>query len=75
MAWSKELQNRTRYDIFPGAIVKDDHWNFGAYFPEADGSITLNGVETKNYMPVPTNEVIATFKNKEAMIAAGWVID
>ncbi len=75
MAWSKELQERTRNDIFPGAIVKNEKWNFGSYFPESDGSITLKAVKTQNYVPVPTDEIVATYENLNAMLKAGWVLD
>lgn len=75
MAWSKELKDRTKNTIFPGAIVKDEQWNFGVYFPESDGSIILRGVDSSNHIPVSTDEIIAVYENKEAMIAAGWVMD
>lgn len=75
MAWSKELQNRTRNDIFPGAILKNEQWDFGSYFPEADGTIILKGVEMKNHFPVPSDEIVATYENLDAMIKAGWVLD
>ena len=40
----------------------------------SDG-IKIVAVELKDFMPVPTDKVIAQYKNIEEMIADGWVID
>lgn len=75
MAWSENIKNQTREYAGDGAMLKSDKFEFGFYTTNAKGGINILGVETKNYMPVPTKEVIATFSDIEEMIDAGWVID
>lgn len=75
MAWSETLKNTTRRCAGDGAMLKSDKGDFGFYTTNSAGGINIIGVEMKNYMPVPTKEIIATFSDIEAMIDAGWVID
>lgn len=38
-------------------------------------SIKIVAVELKDFMPVPTDKVIGSYKNIDEMISDGWVID
>lgn len=72
--WSKALEVSTRESIFSGAMVKSINHENGFCFID-NGTITIYGVVTKNYMPLPGKNVIARFDSLDRMIEAGWVID
>ena len=72
--WSEELQEITRLEVFPGAMMKDENHNYGFYFEEGQKAI-IKGVKSGGFMPVPTEEIIATFNSVMEMVEAGWVMD
>ncbi|SFI44314.1 hypothetical protein SAMN04487775_101407 [Treponema bryantii] len=41
----------------------------------AGNGCMLQSIDGSGWMPLPIEEVIATFSNLEAMIEAGWVVD
>ena len=73
--WSEKLIELTKNEAYPGAMMKSLDGKFGMMSSRSAAGIEIVDVEMKNYMPVPTDKVIATFKNLNEMIAAGWVID
>ncbi|MCR4742751.1 MAG: hypothetical protein K5866_07800 [Treponema sp.] len=72
--WSKELQNTTRNNIFPGAVMKNLKFDFGI-FNKKDGKILIMGIKSASYIPIASEEIVATFDNIDQMIDAGWVMD
>jgi len=75
MAWSEDIKNKTRECAGDGAMLKSDKFEFGFYVSAANGGVKILGVKKGCMYPVPSDEVIATFSDIEAMIDAGWVID
>lgn len=73
--WSKELQEKTREEAYPGAMMKKLDGSFGMMKMRNANGIKISGVKAEGYMPVPTNEIIAEYKNLSEMIADGWAID
>ncbi len=73
--WSEGLIKKTREIAGDGCMLKSLKGEYGFYFSTGNGNIEIRGVNDKNYFPVPTKEVIATFSDIEDLIAAGWVID
>lgn len=73
--WSKELINKTREIAGDGCMLKSLKGEYGFYFSTGNGNIEIRSVNEKNFFPVPTKEVIATFSDIEDLIAAGWVVD
>lgn len=73
--WSDSLIETTRSEAYPGAMMKSLKGNFGMMSERNPGCIKIVAVKSENYMPVPTDEVIAEFKNIDEMIKAGWAID
>lgn len=74
MAWSDSLKESTRENVFDGAVLKNDDYDYGI-FARLDGKIKIFGVESKNGMPMPTDNIVATFDTVDEMIEAGWVMD
>lgn len=74
MAWSESIKNKTRECAGDGAMLKNDKMDFGFYSSDGNG-VKIIGVKSSSGFPIPSGEVIATFKDIEAMIDAGWVID
>ena len=74
MGWSKEIKEKTRKNAGDGAMLKNEQADFGFYCSCEDG-IKILGIKTGSILPMPSDEVIATFKDINAMIDAGWVID
>ena len=72
--WSKELQEKTRHEVFPGAVMKNENHNYGIYFEE-DGSVVIKGISEGGFMPMPNDKIVATFSSVTEMMDAGWVID
>lgn len=73
--WSKELQEKTRLEVFPGAMMKNEDHDYGFYFEEK-GKIVIKGVaDGSGFMPMPSDEVKATFDTVNQMVEAGWVMD
>ena len=74
MAWSEYKKNETRENIGPGAMVKSERGEYG-FFCDSAAGIKILGVQPSKFLPVPSDEIVATFADIEEMIAAGWVID
>ena len=72
--WSKELQEKTKNELFLGAMVKDEEHNFG-FVVAADPKVIIKGVAPNSFMPLPSEETIATFDSVEEMVDSGWVLD
>lgn len=72
--WSEELQEKTRLEVFPGAVLKDENHNYGI-FTEIEDRIYIKGVSSDSLMLMPTEETIATFGSIMEMVDAGWVLD
>ncbi len=72
--WSEELQEKTRLEIYPGAMVKDEDHNYGFFFEEAN-RVVVKGIIEGGFIPMPSDEIIASFASVMEMVEAGWVID
>ena len=72
--WSKELQEKTRHEVFPGTVLKNENHNYGIYFEEG-GSVVIKGIIESGFMPMPNDKIIAAFTSVTEMIDEGWVID
>ena len=72
--WSKELQEKTRHEVFPGAVMKDENHNYGIYFEEG-GRVVIKGIIKVGFMPMTNDKIVVAFSSIEEMIGAGWVID
>lgn len=73
--WSEEFIELTKNEAYPGAMMKSSGGKFGILISRGPAGIVIADVELKDYMPVSTDKVIASYKNIDEMIAAGWVID
>ena len=72
--WSEELQEKTRLEVFPGAMMKDENHNYGFYFEEGE-RVIIKAVKSGGFMPLPSEEIVATFGSVVEMVDAGWVMD
>ena len=72
--WSKELQENTRENLYPGALVKDEDHNYGI-ISEMESRVVIKGIISGGFMPAPSDETIATFNSVTDMIEGGWVLD
>ena len=72
--WSEELKGKTRTELFPSAVVKDEEHNYGIV-TEIEPKIVIKGVVNGGFMPMPSEETIATFNSVLDMVDAGWVLD
>jgi len=72
--WSEELQEKTRLEVFPGAMMKDENHNYGFYFEEGD-RVIIKAVKSGGFAPIPSEEIVATFGSIMEMVDAGWVMD
>ena len=72
--WSEELREMTREELFPGAVVKNEDHNYG-FVMTMNPRIVINGIQPGGIMPLPSEEVIATFDTVKQMVDAGWVLD
>lgn len=72
--WSKELQEKTRHEVFPGAVMNDENHNYGIYFEEG-GRVVIKGIIKVGFMPVTNDKIVVAFSSIEEMIGAGWVMD
>lgn len=72
--WSEELQEKTRLEVFPGAVLKDEEHNYGI-FTEDNGRVIIKGVNNDGLMLLPNEEIIASFGTVMEMVEAGWVMD
>ena len=63
--WSEELQETTRMEVFPGAIMKDEDHNYGIFF-EINGNVVIKGiVPGSGLMPKASDEILATLQAAE----------
>ena len=72
--WSEELKEKTRTELFSSAMVKDEEHNYGIV-TEIEPKIVIKGVVNGVFMPIPSEETIATFNSVMDMVDAGWVLD
>lgn len=72
--WSEELQEKTRLEVFPCAMMKDENRNYGFFFDDGE-RVIIKGIKEGGFMPVPSEEIIATFGSVMEMVEAGWVMD
>ena len=72
--WSEELKKKSREQMYTGAIVKNEARDFGMVM-EMVPKVVIYGIQSGIIMPLPTDEVIATFDNVNQMVDAGWVLD
>ena len=72
--WSEELKEKTRTELFPSAMVKDEEHNYGIV-TEIERKIVIKGIVNGGFMPMPSEETIATFNSVMDMVDAGWVLD
>ena len=72
--WSEELKEKTRTELFSSAMVKDEEYNYGIV-TEIEPKIVIKGVVNGDFMPMPSEETIATFNSVMDMVDAGWVMD
>ena len=55
--------------------MKKSNGKFGMIKSRGSDGIKIVAVELKDFMPVPTDKVIGSYKNIDEMISDGWVID
>ena len=55
--WSEELKEKTRTELFPSAMVKDEEHNYGIV-TEIEPKIVIKGVVNGGFMPMPSEETI-----------------
>lgn len=72
--WSEELKEKTRTELFPCAVVKDEEHNYGIV-TEIEPKIVIKGIVNGGFIPMPSEETIATFNSVMDMVDAGWVLD
>ena len=72
--WSEELKGKTRTELFPSAMVKDEEHNYGIV-TEIEPKIVIKGVVNGGFIPMPSEETIVTFNSVMDMVDAGWVLD
>ena len=72
--WSEELKEKSRRLMYAGAIVKNEARDFGMVI-EMVPKVVIYGIQSGIIMPLPTDEVLATFDNVNQMVDAGWVLD
>ncbi len=73
--WGEKLIELTKDEAYEGSMMKKSNGKFGMIKNRGVESIEIVAVELKDFMPVPTDKVIAQYKNIDEMIADGWVID
>ena len=72
--WSEELKEKTRTELFPSTMVKDEEHNYGIV-TEIERKIVIKGIVNGGFIPMPSEETIATFNSVVDMVDAGWVLD
>ena len=73
--WGEKLIELTKDEAYEGSMMKKFNGKFGMIKSRGVESIEIVAVELKDFMPVPTDKVIAQYKNIDEMISDGWVID
>ena len=72
--WSEEFKEKTRTELFSSAMVNDVDHNYGIV-TEIEPKIVIKGVVNGGFIPMPSEETIATFNSVMDMVDAGWVLD
>ena len=72
--WSDELNQMTLSGTFPLAVVKNEDHDFGIVMT-TEPKVVINSIQAGAFMPVPSDEMIATFDSVSQMVEAGWVLD
>lgn len=73
--WDEKLIELTRTKACSGSMMKKSNGKFGMIKSRDSDGIKIVAVEMKDFMPAPTDKVIAQYKNIDEMISDGWVID
>ena len=73
--WSEALIETTREQAYPGAMMKNSDGRSGMLTERSINGIKICAIKSMYMMPVPTDEIIASFTCLNDMITAGWVID
>jgi len=73
--WEEKLIELTKDEAYEGSMMKKSNGKFGMIKSRGVESIEIVAVELKDFIPVPTDKVIAQYKNIDEMISDGWVID
>lgn len=73
--WGEKLIELTKDEAYEGSMMKKSNGKFGMIKSRGVESIEIVAVELKDFMPVPTDKAIASYKNIDEMISDGWVID
>ena len=73
--WSEKLIELTRTKACSGSMMKKSNGKFGMIKSRDSDGIKIVAVELKDFMPVPTDKVIGSYKNIDEMISDGWVVD
>lgn len=73
--WSEKLIELTKDEAYEGSMMKKSNVKFGMIKRRGSDGIKIVAVELKDFMPVPTDKVIAQYKDIDEMISDGWVID
>ena len=55
-------------------MVKDEEHNYGIV-TEIERKIVIKGIANGGFIPMPSEETIATFNSVMDMVDAGWVLD
>lgn len=55
-------------------MMKDENHNYGFFFDDGE-RVIIKGIKEGGFMPVPSEEIIATFGSVMEMVEAGWVMD
>ena len=63
MAWSEYKKNETRENIGLGAMVKNGRGEYG-FFCASDAGIKILGVQPSEFLPVPSDKIVATFSRE-----------
>lgn len=72
--WSDELQEKSRLEVFPGDIMKDENHKYGIYFENGE-TVIIKGIIEGGILLMASDEIITTFGNINEMVDAGWVMD
>ena len=72
--WSNELKQMTLSGTFPLAVVKNEEHDYGIVMT-TEPKVIINSIQVGAFMPMPSEEVIATFDSVSQMVEAGWALD
>ena len=72
--WGEKLIELTKDEAYEGIIFNISFFIFWMIKSRDSDGIEIVAVELKDFMPVPTDKVIAQYKNIDEMIAYGCFI-